>query len=585
MSVENKDLKYYLAALSYRKGRVLLIAALVFIASATVAFGLPPVYRSTATILIEEQDIPQDLVRSTVTSYADQRIQVISQRVMSRSNLKNIIEKYGLYAKEARAETTERIIDRMRNDVNLEILSSDVIDPRSGRPTQATIAFSISYDSRDPETAQRVANELVSLYLTENIRNRTQKAEETSEFLSEEADRLSRKLADLETRMARFKERNSGKLPQLMDLNLQLLDRTERDIRELKSQIVSLKERKIYLEGQLAQIDPTVPVISATGERVMDPATRLKILEVQYLSASSRYAPEHPNVVKLRMEIDALKRQIGNVSTVDERMKELTNLKTEIILLREKYSPDHPDVVRLSRAISALERELIDSALDEPVAQAEAVPENPAYITLESQLQAVEAQLRAQNQLLAQLKEKQSIYEARLMEAPQVEMEYQALFREQQNTLQRYNEVKAKQMEAQVAQELERESKGERFTLIDPPQLPEMPVKPNRMAILFLGLVLSLGGGFGYAAMSENLDTTIRDARTMRMLTGMAPLASIAYIETNTDIKKQHTRMIFILTVVFASLALLLMAIHVYVKPLDVIWFTVGRKISDMFMW
>ena len=585
MSVENKDLKYYLAALSYRKGRVLLIAALVFIASATVAFGLPPVYRSTATILIEEQDIPQDLVRSTVTSYADQRIQVISQRVMSRSNLKNIIEKYGLYAKEARAETTERIIDRMRNDVNLEILSSDVIDPRSGRPTQATIAFSISYDSRDPETAQRVANELVSLYLTENIRNRTQKAEETSEFLSEEADRLSRKLADLETRMARFKERNSGKLPQLMDLNLQLLDRTERDIRELKSQIVSLKERKIYLEGQLAQIDPTVPVISATGERVMDPATRLKILEVQYLSESSRYAPEHPNVVKLRMEIDALKRQIGNVSTVDERMKELTNLKTEIILLREKYSPDHPDVVRLSRAISALERELIDSALDEPVAQAEAVPENPAYITLQSQLQAVEAQLRAQNQLLAQLKEKQSIYEARLMEAPQVEMEYQALFREQQNTLQRYNEVKAKQMEAQVAQELERESKGERFTLIDPPQLPEMPVKPNRMAILFLGLVLSLGGGFGYAAMSENLDTTIRDARTMRMLTGMAPLASIAYIETNTDIKKQHTRMIFILTVVFASLALLLMAIHVYVKPLDVIWFTVGRKISDMFMW
>ncbi len=585
MTVENKDLKYYLAALSYRKGRVLLIVALVFIASVSVAFGLPPVYRSTATILIEEQDIPQDLVRSTVTSYADQRIQVISQRVMSRANLKSIIEKYNLYENEARVETAERIIDRMRKDVNLEILSSEVIDPRSGRPTQATIAFSISYDSRDPDTAQRVVNELVSLYLTENIRNRTQKAEETSEFLRDEADRLSRKLAALEERMARFKERNAGKLPQLMDLNLQLLDRTERDIRELKNQIVSLEERKIYLQGQLSLIDPTVPVISATGERVMDPATRLKILEIQYLSASSRYAPEHPDVVKLRMEIDALKRQIGNVSTLDERMKELTNLKTEIVLLREKYSPDHPNVVRLSRAISTLERELVDSALDEPMAQVETVPENPAYITLQSQLQAAETQLRAQNAQLRQLKEKLAIYEERLMAAPQVEMEYLALSREQQNTQQRYNEVKAKQMEAQVAQELERESKGERFTLIDPPQLPEMPVKPNRMAILFLGLVLSLGGGFGYAAMSENLDTTIRDARTMRMLTGQAPLASIAYIETNTDLKKQHTRMIFILTAVFASLALLLMAIHVHVKPLDVIWFSVGRKVSDIFVW
>ncbi len=585
MIVENnKDLKYYLAALSYRKGRVLLIAVFVFIASATVAFGLPPVYRSTATILIEEQDIPPDLVRSTVTSYADQRIQVISQRVMSRNNLKSIIEKYGLYAEEARIETSERIIERMRKDVSLEILSSDVIDPRSGRPTQATIAFSISYDSRDPAMAQRVANELVSLYLTENIRNRTQKAEETSEFLREEAGRLSRKLADLEARMARFKERNSGNLPQQMGLNLQLLERTERDIRELKSEIVSLEERKIYLEGQLAQIDPTVPIVSATGERVMDPASRLKILEIQYISESSRYAPEHPNVVKLRMEIDALKRQIGNVSTADERMKELTNLKTEIVLLREKYASDHPDVVRLSRAITALERELIDSTLDEPMRKVETTPENPAYISLQAQLQAVDTQLRAQKIQLSQLKEKLAVYEARLMEAPQVEMEYQALFREQQNTLQRYNEIKAKQMEAQVAQELERESKGERFTLIDPPQLPEMPVKPNRMAILFLGLVLSLGGGFGYAAMSENLDTTIRDARTMRMLTGITPLASIAYIETKADLKKQHTRMIFLLTVVFASLALLLIAVHVYVKPLDVIWFSVGRKISEMFI-
>jgi len=580
----NKDLKYYLAALSYRKGRVLLIAVFVFIASATVAFGLPPVYRSTATILIEEQDIPPDLVRSTVTSYADQRIQVISQRVMSRNNLKSIIEKYGLYAEEARIETSERIIERMRKDVSLEILSSDVIDPRSGRSTQATIAFSISYDSRDPAMAQRVANELVSLYLTENIRNRTQKAEETSEFLRDEADRLSRKLADLEARMARFKERNSGNLPQQMGLNLQLLERTERDIRELKSEIVSLEERKIYLEGQLAQIDPTVPIVSATGERVMDPASRLKILEIQYISESSRYAPEHPNVVKLRMEIDALKRQIGNVSTADERMKELTNLKTEIVLMREKYASDHPDVVRLSRAITALERELIDSTLDEPRGKVETTPENPAYISLQAQLQAVDTQLRAQKTQLSQLKEKLAVYEARLMEAPQVEMEYQALFREQQNTLQRYNEIKAKQMEAQVAQELERESKGERFTLIDPPQLPEMPVKPNRMAILFLGLVLSLGGGFGYAAISENLDTTIRDARSMRMLTGMTPLASIAYIETNADLKKQHTRMIFLLTVVFASLALLLIAVHVYVKPLDVIWFSVGRKISEMFI-
>ncbi len=584
MTAENKDLSYYLAALSYRKGRVLLIVIAVFIASATVAFGLPPVYRSTATILIEEQDIPSDLVRSTVTSYADQRIQVISQRVMTRSNLQGIIGKYSLYQDESRVETRERIIKRMREDVNLEILSSDVIDPRSGRPTQATIAFSISYDSQDPNTAQRVANELVSLYLTENIKSRTRKAQETSDFLREDADRLSGKLAELEEKIARFKEQNAGKLPQLMDLNLQLLDRTERDLRELKSQVVSLEERKIYLQGQLSQIEPSLPIISATGERVMNPEMKLKILEIQYLSVSSRYAPEHPDVINLRMEIEALKRQIGNVSTLDERMKELTNLQTEMILLREKYSADHPNVIRLAKTISALKKELINQAMEDPVENVTTEPENPAYITLQAQLEAVKSQLNAQKGQLRGLKKKLALYEERLMQSPQVEMEFLALSREQQNTLQRYSEVKAKQMEAQVAQELEKESKGERFTLIDPPQLPEMPVKPNRLAILFLGLVLSLGGGFGYAAMSENLDTTIRDARTMRMLTGRAPLASIAYIETNIDLKHQHSRNIFMLSAVFSALALLLIAIHIYVKPLDVIWFSAARKFSDILL-
>ena len=144
-------------------GAVLMLALLL------AAFW-PATYRSTGTILIEQQEIPEDFVRSAVSSYADQRVQVISQRVMTSANLLGIIEKFKLYGGERDTSTREALVERIRKDIKLDMISADVVDPRQGRATQATIAFAVGYDSRSPDLAARVANDLVSLYLRENLR-------------------------------------------------------------------------------------------------------------------------------------------------------------------------------------------------------------------------------------------------------------------------------------------------------------------------------------------------------------------------------------------------------------------------------
>src|ERR1700730_14055154 len=181
-----------------QRGVILLVAGVLMALSVTLALVLPPTYTSGATILIEQQEIPQELVRSAVTSFADQRVQVISQRVMTTQNLLSLIERYNLYPEIRLTKPREVLLQTMRNDISMKMISADVIDPRSGRPTQATIAFSVSYMSHSPELALKVANDLTSLYLNENLTSRTQLGQQTATFFSEESARQAAHIADLD---------------------------------------------------------------------------------------------------------------------------------------------------------------------------------------------------------------------------------------------------------------------------------------------------------------------------------------------------------------------------------------------------
>lgn len=526
MEQETRTLADYLAVLRRRKTQFLVAAGLLFAIAWAVAWWLPSTYRSTATILIEQQEIPSELVRSTISSYADQRIQTISQQTMSRASLAQIVEKYGLYGERKTGKATNGQVDRLRKDIHLELVKADVTDAQSGAKTNATIAFTLAYDGETAELAQRVAAELAALFVNANVKERQEQASQTAAFFFAEAGKLSEQIARLESQLAAFKSRNLGQLPEQVQLTLSQKERAEGDLREVERQLHSVEERKFGLEAQLAQVKPSGPLVTATGERILDDAERLKMLRSRYASMVGVYSSEHPDMVKMRREIASLESQLGNQGS-DEQGKQLAKLRAELAAAQERYSEDHPDIVRLKSSIASLEAAIRRT----PGRVSDTRPDNPAYITLQSQLEAARNEIRSLRNKSVELKASIDQLEARLAHAPHVEREYLDLRRDYDGALKRYDEVRAKQTQAQISQEMERDAKGERFSVLDAPQVPEQPHSPNRLAIVFLGLVLSLGGGAAYAGVREGLDDSIHDRVALSKIVEAPLLAEIPYIE------------------------------------------------------
>lgn len=511
----------YIAILRRRKKQVLGTAAVVFLISAVLAFVIPPVYRSKATILIEQQEVPRDLVSTTVTGYANQRLQIIQKRVLTHENLLEIAKKSQLYPEMLKSESdASKIISRMQGGIKVETVSANVTDPSSGRSTMATISFTVSYDGEEPVVTQKVAEELTNLFLNANILLRTQQAERTSGFFSEEEKKLGQQLADLESRLAEYKKRNTGRLPELMGLNMSLMERAQKEMEDLDRQITTLEERRLELQGQLATVEPY------TGQ---GPGGRLREVQAQYLSAAAVYAPNHPDVVKLRRELEMLRKETGAVDERESLDREYKKVSAELASARDIYAENHPDVVRLKASLASIEGKLRSSSAATPMGLA-LKPDNPAYISIQTQLATINISLKAAHEQRLRAMQKSSEYEGRLVQTPGVEQEGLALQREYDSTAKKYREIKEHLMGADIAVEMEKEQRGERFSLLVAPTLPTSPEMPNRRVFLLLGIVLGFGSGIGYASIAEYMDRTIRGSGAIAAVLRAPPLAVIPHI-------------------------------------------------------
>ena len=568
------DLGDYLAAFRRRRGMILLVAGIIFVIGLITASVWPPTYQSSSTILIEEQEIPSELIQSTVTTYAAQRIQVISQRVMARSNLMRIVEKYNLYEKERKRYTTEEVLAEMREDIGIEMITAEVVDPRTGRPGIAAIAFSLSYLSENARQAQKVANELTTLYLDENLKSRTEKAAETTDFLTVEANRLNDEIIRIEGQLSKFKEENLYTLPESRELNSLSLQRAERELADIDTKLQSLEETKIYLGGQLPLLDPY-----GSGA-VLSPSARLDALRTEYITLASRYSPDHPDVTRIKHEIKALEMETGNYASPDDLRAQLERLRNELATAEQTYTQDHPDVKKLQRQVAAMESELNNPRPSTRNNSASINADNPAYVTMQTQLAAADSEMRSLKTRRAKTLEKIAEYEERLLQTPKIEQEYRMIVRELEQTSANYQNTRAKQITAEVGQAMEKERKGEKFTLIDPAVLPEEPISPNRPAIIFLSLVLALGAGVGSAAVAESMNAAVRGAKGVVAILHTAPLAVIPYLPNAADSRAQRKKKRITIIAVIAGIIILLALVHFLFSPLDVLWFRGLRKVD-----
>ena len=547
-------------------GLMLLLAALV------IALFWPPTYRSTAMILIIEQEIPPDLIRSTITSYADQQIERIKAQVMTRSRLLPIIEEHDLYTDLRERDTSAAALKRFIDDIAIEVMSADVVDKRTGRPTQATIAFTLGYEGSTPEITQTIANELTTLFLSENLKSREQQVQETTVFLKEESGKLAESLALLEQKIAAFKNDAGGALPELFQMNMQLLSQVEREVIEKNQQAQAQEERIIYLEGEMSRYVQTMD----EGLGVLSLGKQLKMLRSQHAGLASYLSSEHPDIIKIRGEIEALERQ--GIRPVDDGdvSGTLKEDQARLAALLKQYGEEHPDVVRSRATIARLNKEATSPGRTASNLL-EGAPDDPVYVSYQTQLASAKTTLEHVRKSQAKLEKQAREYTARIERTPKLEPVYQSLLRDRDNTAQKFQEYRSRVLEAQMAEELELGRKGERFSLVEPPTLPESPVRPNRKAILFLGLVLAMAGGLGSGALAEALDGSIYTADRLREVTKMAPLTVIPYLRTVEEERAggRRARLLGMGAVVLtvASLGF----VHVFLLPLDVLWFVALR--------
>ena len=585
MTEQDKDIRDYLAIFKKRSKFFIIPFLALFVLISAIAALLPSIYESTSTILIENQQIPEDFVRSTVTGFADERIQSLTQQILSRSKLWEITQQFHLYPELREKFSREEILQKMRDDIKLATISAEIAGQgvgstkRSGGARagqEVTIAFTISYRGKNPEMVQKVAGTLASSYLEQNLKIREAQAKTTTQFLEAESRELRERIQAIGGKIATFKSEHEGIQPELQQFNLSQADRLDQDLKQLDNQIRTSEDRRIYLEGQLATVKPDSPIISSSGERVMDPKTRLRALQVSLADLQSKFSDDYPDIRKVKREMAELEKLVGQQGGgASLKRQKLTQLKADLAQKQGKYSSEHPDVRKLKNEIARLEQQPEKAEPGKPLADAE----NPAYVTLTSQIESTKNEVASLQRQRGALQDKLKMFNQRLEETPKLEQEYLALQRDYTNSTNKYQEVMNKILEARISEGMEEHQKGEKFTLIDPAGFPEKPISPKRLLIILAGFIVSMGGGLGAVALAEQMDHSLNSAAELASFTDLPVLGSITRIEITEDMDSARHKRRFLWTAISLVLLLGLVLFHFFYMDL---WVLTARLLHLM---
>lgn len=505
----------YISILKRRWIQLLVMFLVIFGVALAVAVLLPPIYQSTGTILVESQQIPPDLVKATVTSFADERIEVIRQRVMTRDNLNRIIQKYNLFPEKIDTATTSSLIDIMRSSVSVQLLNAEL---QGGNNSKAIIAFKVGFEYAKPDIAHKVANELVTLFLDENVKARTERATETTEFLTQEVDRLKAELEGVENKVATFKQQNANALPEHLTMHMGMMQNTDAQIKELDREYKATQEELRYLDVELSSARKSSTDKSTPTQTVQSDLEKAKIELERSLAL---YKDTHPTVRALKRKIEALEVSQSSNSQIKE---------------------NKPD----------FEADLM-------------------VVKVQAQIDAAKVRLNSIQDQKRSLESKNAQLQAQVTQSPQVERGLFSLMRDYENAKSKYEEVKSKQINAKIAENLESENKAERFSLLEPPVYPDKPSKPDRKKIIAVGLFGALISALGVIAMFEAMDKRVRGVDAMTALINMRPLVVIPYITTHVEAKRKVKLIKYAIIIVVLAVVLGLLMIHFLVSPLDLL--------------
>lgn len=475
-----------------------LLAILVFTGSLagalTIAASLPGIYRSAATVLVERQQVSETFVRPSVTGELETRLQTISQEVLSRARLEALIDRFGLYPELRRRASREAAIERARRDIQVELKG---VEQAWGRGP--TIAFTVSFRGRDPDTVARVANALASFYVEQNLKIRERQATDTAQFLSVQLQETQRRLDEEERRISEFKRRHLGELPEQVAVNLAALERMNTQL------ALNNDSQRRAIERRAALARPL-----AGGE-------------------SSRAAGDE--------DIPAAR---------------LARLRLELAQMQRLYSEKYPDVIRLKAEIAATEQQLAEAG--------PSAPGEPAVPGLRKSLSDLDAEISALKTEEQRLRRTMTAYQRRLEAAPEREQELQEMSRDYRTTKELYDSMLKRYQDAQVAQDMERRQSGEEFRLLDPAIPAGGPSAPNRNRLVLLGALFSIGAAAAAAVLAERLDTSFHTVDDLRAFTRIPVLVTIPRIVSAAAANRRWRRLTLAAVSIPLGLALVVLA-------------------------
>jgi len=532
-----------------RRGSLFLsVAAIVVLIGVAVAYRSTPLFASRGVLLAELPQVSEAAVR-LAANRPEARVRIITQRVLTNDNLQKIIDDHTLYPDLAGMPAEARA--RLRDHLDLSAEDPQILESLLGttRP-EGALAFSVSFNDASPLVARDVANDLVSLYLSENREARREQASETIRFLTQEANRLDKEIAAREQRVAQFRTENAGALPELAESNRQLLDRAGRDLDAVEQEIRTLRERQSLYTSELGLLSPSSPLTNEQGAPVLSPYDRLRVLQREYLNLTSIYSPDHPDVLKKRRELEALAQSTGlpafDRATLES---ELQGQEDQLAAARDRYGPDHPDVRTLERSVEATRKALASTPVA-PTRRMPTTPDNPAYIQKQAQLSETAVGLKAAIERRDALRRDYEDLTKRLQVTPEVERESSALTRGLEQLVEQYNNTQGQINQAQIALNLEEDPTSERFTVLEQPTIANSPSSPNRFAVLILSLAIAVALGAAVVAVAERSDQAVRNAQDVVDYLEMPPLVGIPYVENRVDLNRRARRRLVAASVV-----------------------------------
>lgn len=508
----------YTAALRRRRRLAVSLGLPIFIVAAILAVALPNVYRASAVFKLKESQNAQDQ-QGGGANYADRYVSVLAEMVLRPDNLNVMLEK----VTPPGASDRNSAMARLAKGIKVNMVTEKILDQMSGRERAILSGFTVSVDSRDPNVAWHAANWLSDAFVRVSRDYALAQSTSESKFFASEADRVRDRITAYEAKLADFKRKNFDQLPETAQANLNVRSQVEQELAAAEREIGTVEQNRIFAAQQLQEAQKS------------NNGASLAQLQNDYETKAQTYATDHPDMIALRHQIDALRH--GRAAGTDGSLQsQLQTQQAMLVEMRQRYSEDHPDVKRVAKNIATLEARI---ARGEKADITDS--ESPMVAQLRVQVHALDTQIAALQSRTAELRARRMQLDSHMASTPEVERDYQAITRDLGTAHAQYDQLMNRRMEADVKSASIISGESDKFSIVKRPLLPKEPALPSRLAIGLLGLIGAIVVGLMGAVLAEGMDSSVRGARDIRVALNETPLSVIPRIRNSVS-RRQRIR-------------------------------------------